>query len=146
MKTRFFGVSSLLLALSVNFTIAQELNLESGQRRAHETPWTYLTVSEEAGTLVTNAHSYTELATGLNRWDGSANAWVAADPSFEIIDGKAVSRRAQHQLVLSANVNDAAGALELWTPTGAKLRMQCIGIAVTDPITGVSGFIAEIKD
>jgi hypothetical protein len=96
------------------------------------------------GSLAVVTNSYVELASGLNRADETGR-WVPASSAIELLNGAAVARQAQHQVIFSANLNDVAGTIDLLTPAGNRLRSRIAGLAYTDA-TGKSVFIAEVKD
>jgi len=97
------------------------------------------------GHLATNVSSYTELGSGLHRWDEQQKKWVDAEAKLEIVGNNAIGRSAAHQVVFAPNAN-TAGAIDLLTPDGKHLRSHVLGLAVFDTATGRSELIAELKD
>jgi hypothetical protein len=95
-------------------------------------------------TIVTN--SYVQIQTGLNRWDATAGAFVPASAEIEMVNGNGVIRNAQFQAVFSRNANDIDGLIDLQMPDGERLVTQPIGLALTEPETGRSVFLAEIRE
>jgi hypothetical protein len=87
--------------------------------------------------------SYVELASGLHYWkDGE---WVESKEEIELFQGGAVARNGQHQVIFAPNIN-SAGAIDLLTADGKRLRSHVLGLAYTDAATGQAVMIAEIKD
>ena len=97
------------------------------------------------GHLVTNISSYTELGSGLHRWDERESKWVDAEAKIEIVGNSAHGRSAAHQVAFAGNAN-TAGAIDFLTPDGKRLRSHVLGIAFFDAATGQSEMIAELKD
>jgi hypothetical protein len=87
---------------------------------------------------------YTQLQTGLMRQldDGS---WTETSTEIELMNGAAVARKTRHQVIFSADSDDAAGTFDVLMPDGKRLRGQCIGLAFTDPVSGDSVFIGEMR-
>jgi hypothetical protein len=116
-------------------------------RAPHEQRIQYTTTHlDENGnsTIVTN--SYVQIQTGLNRWDATAGAFVPASAEIEMVNGNGVIRNAQFQAVFSRNANDIDGLIDLQMPDGERLVTQPIGLALTEPETGRSVFLGEIRD
>jgi hypothetical protein len=88
---------------------------------------------------------YQQLQTGLMRQleDGS---WTEASTEIELFNEGAIARKTQHQVIFSPIADDPAGVFDVLMPDKKRLRGQCIGLAYTDPATGDSLFVAEVKD
>ncbi len=112
----------------------------------HSRTWQSITASEVNGEWLTHTNSYVELQTGMNAWSPTENKWVEASDEIELVKGGAISRKAQHQVIFSPNVNDPNGTIDLLLPDGKRLVTQCIGIALTEMDTGKSVFVAELQD
>lgn len=97
------------------------------------------------GRLRTNSTSHTELASGMHRWDAQTDHWIEAEPRIELFGEGALGRSAAHSVGFSANAN-TAGAIDLVTPDGLRLRSHVIGLAFLEPRTGRSEFFAELQD
>ena len=102
-------------------------------------------VTLPGGQLVTNVSSYTELGSGLHRWDVQQEKWVDAEAKIEIVGNSALGRSAAFQVAFTANAN-TAGAIDFLTPDGKRLRSHVLGIAFFDTATGQSEMIGELKD
>jgi hypothetical protein len=146
---RFLSFYSVYLVLLTSYIISApaQSRLQPRNLNSHERLWQSSDAEQDSsGNSHTNIHSYIEVATGLNRLDPTTQQWVNSDPLIEIdtINGGGIARRAQHSLHLNANANDTNGVVDLQMPDGNQLRLQCIGLALTDNTNSV--FIAEIKD
>lgn len=78
----------------------------------------------EDGTSEVVTNRYTELTTGMNAWSATESRWVPADPSIRIVDGRGRVDGAHHKASFSGNINDPAGAVELVTPDGERIRSK----------------------
>lgn len=120
---------------------------EVSDRNAHDQKWMYnITVRDDNGSEQTITGGYTEVATGLNKWDENVQAWVPANPIIEIVNGKGVIRNTQHQGILAGNANDPDGLVDLMSGGGERLRIRTVGLVLTDKQNGISVVIAEVKD
>src|SRR5438445_2119850 len=83
----------------------------------HERVWQKVTVDSRG---VTNVHSYTELATGLNFWDHEKVTWEETQEQFQISpDGYAVATKGQHKIILAPDIA-TRGAVDLLGPDGQR--------------------------
>jgi hypothetical protein len=89
----------------------------------------------------------TEIATGMNRWDGQE--WIPSDPSFEVSpDGTAfVASQIQAPTRLAANL-DCVGAVSVTTPEpgNVTLRSTPIAIGLYDAASGQSVIVATLTN
>ena len=116
------------------------------ERGAHHRVWKQARVATlPGGQLMTNVSSYTELGSGLHRWDGQNQQWVDAEAKLEIVGNNALGRSAAHQVLFAPNAN-TAGAIDFLTSDGKRLRSHVLGIAFFDAATGQSEMIGELKD
>lgn len=93
--------------------------------------------------LVTNL--YTELATGLNRYDEAAKRWVLSKAEFEQSrSGHLIGRQSQYKVILSPNLAEE-GAVDLVCPDGVRLRSTILGVALVDVSSGESVLLGEVK-
>src|SRR5215831_2198269 len=102
--------------LSTNFSVADRgpNHRVWSRQTCHVTP---------AGKTLTNTQSYVELGSGLNYLDPADNQWHESDPTFQVTpDGHATVSHCQHQLLISPNINDTNGAVDLQTTDGQHLR------------------------
>jgi len=113
-------------------------------RDAHSRVWER-TVYERgpSGQTVAQTHRYVELATGLNYW--SNGQWQESQELIESFPGGAIARQGQHQVIF-ANHLAAAGAIDMQTPDGKRMRSQVLGLSYFDTASGQSVLIAEVKD
>jgi hypothetical protein len=91
--------------------------------------------------LVTNA--YTEVATGLNYWDGQS--YQPSVPEFLIIGDEAVAEQGQSKLILPSNLN-VAGAVYLLDADGKEYRSTPGFLAMRSPSTQQAAVIGMLKD
>lgn len=117
-------------------------------RGPHHRVWSGVSrETDSLGRAASRTNSYVELATGLHYFDAASARWRESDPSFELTkDGRAVARHCQHQVVVSPNLNEAGGAVDLWTPDGKRLRSGILGLNLFDPISGKSLQVAAVRD
>jgi hypothetical protein len=89
--------------------------------------------------------SVTEIATGMNYWDGQQ--WTPSDPSFVISqDGTAfVAAHMQDPTRLAANLN-CDGAVTVTTPDNVILRSTPAAIALYDAASGLSVIVATLTN
>lgn len=122
---------------------AEPMITESGP---HHRVWQRMEWAPDgAGGLEAQAHSFTELATGLNRWDEGTGAYVPAVAEFELADsGFYVARQTQHQMILAPDLAGAE-AVDLLAPDGARLQWRPLGLALIDRATGKSALVAELQ-
>ena len=94
---------------------------------------------------IPHKHHITELATGLNYWDGKQ--WSPSIPSFQIsADGQSVfATNLQHKVQLSANLN-AESSVNITTPDGIVLHTSPVAIGLYDEATSNSLIIAAITN
>ncbi len=86
---------------------------------------------------------YVELATGLHYWEDGR--WQDSKEEIEIVNGSAIARHGQHQVIFAANLN-SAGAIDMLSPDGKRFRSHLLGLAYTDAASGKSVMIAEVTD
>jgi hypothetical protein len=89
--------------------------------------------------------SVTEIATGMNYWDGQE--WTPSDPSFQVSpDGTAfVAARIQDPTRLAANLN-CVGAVTVITPDNVTLSSTPIAIGLYDAASGKSAIVATVTN
>jgi hypothetical protein len=89
--------------------------------------------------------SVTEIATGLNYWDGQQ--WTPSDSSFQVsADGTAfVADKIQDPTRLAANLN-IQGAVTVTTPDNVTLRSTPIAIGLYDAASGKSVIVATLTN
>jgi len=81
------------------------------------------------GQIVTNLHSYTELASGLNHFVNGQ--WVESKDEINILpDGTAEATNGQLQAYFPANIYN--GVIEIVTPSGQCLQSRPIGLSYDD--------------
>jgi hypothetical protein len=69
------------------------------------------------GRTITTTNSYVQLASGLNRLD-SKGRWVAAQPIFSIVNGKAVATNTAHTVILTSPTDVLP--VDVLTPDGNR--------------------------
>ena len=98
-----------------------------------------------SGKVIPHKHHVTELATGLNYWDGKQ--WSLSIPSFQIsADGQSVfATNLQHKVWLAANLN-AESSVNITTPDGTALHTTPVAIGLYDETTSNTVIIAAITN
>jgi RHS repeat-associated protein len=104
--------------------------------------WQWITYdADPSGNFVTNTHSYTELATGLNYL--SNGQWVASSEDIDILpNGTAAATNGQHQAYFPGDIYE--GQIELVTPDGLQLFSQPVALSYFDGSNSV--LIAELTN
>jgi hypothetical protein len=89
--------------------------------------------------------SVTEIATGMNYWDG--HQWTPSDPSFVVSPDRTafVANQILDPTRLAANIN-SIGAVTVTTPDNVKLKSTPIAIGLYDAASGLSVIVASISD
>jgi parallel beta-helix repeat protein len=96
------------------------------------------------GTVLPHVHSYTELASGLNYQDANGQ-WQESQELIEAFPGGAVARQGQYQVIFANDLN-SAGAVDLQTPDGKRLRSNILGLMYVDTATGDAAMVAAVQD
>jgi len=96
------------------------------------------------GKTATRLHQYRELASGLNFLDANG-AWTPSREKIEVFAGGAVAKLGQHKIIFSNNIN-TAGAIDVQTADGQRLRSHILGLMYADPSTGQAVLIGRIQD
>src|SRR2546426_5942194 len=143
-----------------NFMIALALLLPCGAKAAEANPialpeptikekgphhrvWETVRAVEVGDRTILKTNSYTELQSGLFRWDADLNDYVETDPRIEPFQDGAVVRRLQYSVIFAPNLA-SPGALDLLLPSGERLTGQLMSLAFTEGSNSV--MIAETKD
>ena len=143
--------AGLLLALTTGAQVVpvdegtSPAELQIAERGPHHRVWQRVTrrvSSYGRERFITN--SVVELATGLH-YQNEQGDWLESKEEIEIIQGTAVARQGQHQVIFAANLN-SPGAIDLLSPDGKRFRSHVLGLAYTDYAGGQSVLIAEVKD
>ncbi len=140
------GLVAGLVAVGLTGTVwTEEVNIvEAGPN--HRVMQVVREESDPWGKTKLVPHQWQELATGLNRWDEDAKAFVPAEVQFEPLNtGHVIARKTAHQLILSPELS-AEGAVELWGPENLHLRSTVLGIGVVDSVTGTNYLLATAKE
>ncbi|MCL4790254.1 MAG: hypothetical protein KJ070_26310 [Verrucomicrobia bacterium] len=114
-------------------------------RAAHETVWQRVEEPSRFGLSRERVSAYVELATGLNFFDETTQAWRPSREEWEVYPEAIVARWGQHQVVLATNLN-LPGAVEVLTPDGVRLVSRPVSLGLYDPVDGKQMVIAELKD
>jgi Concanavalin A-like lectin/glucanases superfamily len=100
------------------------------ERGANHQVWqstTYETMP--TGRTVSHTHTYIELATGLNFWDGTQ--WQASREQIDILpQGGAASVRGQHKVYFPSDIYN--GVITMIMPDGKQLKSQVVGLGYSD--------------
>jgi len=99
------------------------------------------------GTIVTHVHKVTEIASGMNfQINGQASGqWVESKELIEAYTDGSIARQGSYQVIFANNLN-SAGAIDMQTPDGKRLRSNILGLAYFDHSSGQSVMIAQIQD
>jgi len=95
----------------------------------------------EGGT--NHVHRVIELATGMHYL--SNGQWIESREEIEAFPRGAIARQGPYQVIFANNLN-SAGAIDLQTPDGKRLRSNILGLAYEDSSTGKSVLIAKIQN
>ncbi|MCP5527885.1 MAG: PPC domain-containing protein [Verrucomicrobiales bacterium] len=96
------------------------------------------------GSVVEVTSRYVTLATGLNRWEETAQEWVAAVPEFERTDdGYYVARQTRTRLILPPNL--ATEPVDMLGPDGVRLISAPVGVSVVDLSSGDTALLGSLK-
>ena len=100
------------------------------KQEANQNIWQRETYSQKPdGTLVTNTHSYVELASGLNHLVNGR--WQASREQIDILpDGTVAATNGQHQAFFPVDIYN--GTIQVITPDGEKLKSQPLGLFYDD--------------
>ena len=90
-------------------------------------------------------HRYTELGTGLNRWDTEKEEWLESNNVIEAFEGGAVAQGGQTKVIFSPILGDAAGTVDILTADGKRIRTVVIGLAYYDPVSGEDILLSEVN-
>jgi hypothetical protein len=104
--------------------------------------WQWEVSEERNGAQITRLASFIELGSGFNYFDG--NQWVSSSEDIEVQGNEAVASKGPHKVKFQSNIN-RAGAIQLWTTSGKKLRSHPLALAMRDG-SGARVVFATIKD
>ncbi|MDA7657885.1 hypothetical protein N8737_04210 [Verrucomicrobia bacterium] len=111
----------------------------------HHRKWQRLeTITNLEGEKEEVVRSYTELGTGLNRWDANSQEWVESIELIEKFRGGAAALNGQQQVIFSSNIKNE-GSVDILNPDGVRIRSSVLGFAYFDALTGEDAIIAEVK-
>lgn len=115
-------------------------------RGLHHNVWSK-TVQEQSpgGRMYNRIHTYQEVASGLNYWSPEQQRFLPSTEEVEIVNGHAVARQGQLQVIWTANPN-VAGAVDVQTSDGKRFQSHVLGLALTSAENGASFFFATLKD
>lgn len=145
--TWIFNLAFSTLTFGIFHGAAQTIdNPTAGERGPHHQTWEYITWEKNSREEdVARTNRYIELATGLNRWDAAAQDWVKSEVQLEIVNGTAVSRKTQFELIVAGDVTDPAGAIDLLMPDGeTRFVAHPIGLVYIDAL-GNAAYIAKVQ-
>lgn len=147
MKMTYAWLAPFIVAASSVFAAefaqrAEPQILEKGQ---HHRVWSHVTSSTAAdGTIVLRTNRYTELAINLY-YRNEQNELIESRESIEIVPGGALAAQGAHKVGFAANAN-TAGAINMLTTDGKRLRSHVLGLAYINARTGETLWIAQIRD
>ena len=95
-----------------------------------------------------STNTFTQLQTGLNRWSEADKQFVPASDEAELINGVAIARKAQFQVIFGTTLDALEGTVDLMMLGGQRFRARPMGLAYTEFKGGQPGpsvFVAETK-
>ena len=96
------------------------------------------------GVRTQEPHYLVALETGMNYLEGGQ--WTESREAFEVTpDGIAAAIHGQVKVWLNGNLN-TLGAVSIEVPGGQRLRLNVVGLALTDRASGRSVRIADLQD
>jgi hypothetical protein len=95
------------------------------------------------GGVIARRYGYTQIETGLHFLDAQGR-WTESREKLEIFPDGLVARQGQAKLILATDLH-TAGAVDLLTPEGLRLRSHLLGLAYADPVSGESALIAAVQ-
>ena len=146
MKSCLLGVCGFAVVQCLAFgSTAQDEPYSVVARGPNHRVWQKVTYETRPdGSQVSHVKSYTELATGLH-YQAANGQWQESREIVEPFPGGAVARHGQYQVIFANNLN-TAGAIDIQTRDGKRLRSNVLGLAYYDKSTGQSVLIAQIQD
>ncbi len=144
----------LLFAISLaEATCAQDggpITHTAVSRAAHETVWQRVEEPSRFGLSRERVSAYVELATGLNFFDETTQAWRPSREEWEVYPEAIVARHGQHKVLLAHNLN-LDGSVDVLLPSGeglppVRLVSSPVSLGFYDPVDGKQLVIAEVKD
>lgn len=109
----------------------------------HRVVWSVRAQTDPDGNVSYRTNSYTELATGMHYQENGE--WKETRELIEPIAGGAIARYGPHKVIFAENLN-TAGAIDMETPDGKRLRSHVLGLGFYDSSSGKSILFAEVKD
>jgi hypothetical protein len=139
------------LAFALSATLFSSVFADEDQivaRSAHEDVHQrieYVIANGETNQIV---HEWSVLQNGLNYWSPDQNEWLPSSTAIDLAEVGAVYQRGAFKARFAPNQNDRAGSVEITLPfpDERKLKIQTIGIAISDPASGDSVFLGELQD
>ena len=132
--------SCLVIALLAAGVLSIQAQYQVVEHGANYRVWQ--TTNNVGGT--NRIHKYTELATGMY-YTNSDGQWVESREEIETFARGAIARQGPYQVIFANNLN-SAGAIDVQTPDGKRLRSNILGLAYNDDSTGQSVLIAQIQN
>jgi len=138
----------LFLALACSSLSAQTIGSSTQpvivDQGPHHNIWQYQTYEPGPnGKPVAKIRQYREMAAGLNYM--SAGKWTASKTKIDVFSGGAVAQQGQNKIIFANNLN-TAGAIDMQTSDGQRLRSHVLGLIYVDSSTGQSVLIAQLHD
>jgi hypothetical protein len=115
-------------------------------RGANHRVWEYFTLEADAqGAPVSSRHTFTELQTGLNYLDIDSGEWLPSVEEIELHPQGGVAQHGQLKVIFARNLN-VAGAIDMLTPNGQRLRSTPSCLVYYDAATQRSVRFADLQD
>ncbi len=112
----------------------------------HHRKWERIdTITNELGEEEERIHGYTELGTGLNRWDEEKAEWIEASNVIEAFEGGAVARSGQTKVIFAPRLGDPEGTVDILTDDGERIRTVVLGLSYFDPVSGDDVVLSEVN-
>lgn len=114
------------------------------QRGPHHKEWSrVITVTDADGVARRRTNlAFIELGTGMHRLEGGQ--WVEARAIIEPFAHGAVARQGQHKVIFAPDLA-TAGAVDMETPEGKRLRGHVLGLAYYDAASAQHVILAEVR-
>ena len=112
----------------------------------HHRKWERVeTITNELGEEEERIHRYTELGTGLNRWDEEKAEWIEASNVIEAFEGGAVARSGQTKVIFAPRLGAPEGTVDILTDDGERIRTVVLGLSYFDPVSGDDVVLSEVN-
>ena len=142
MKRSALFVIGVVIALPPNMPIAAEsLSGEIGPH--HRVIRSRDSLTLPSGRVIERPTGYAEIAVGMHYQENGR--WLPSREEIELFQDGAVARHGPYSVIFAPNIT-TAGAIDLMTPDGLRLRSHVLGLGLHDNGNGNSTLLAETTD